>query len=92
MLRQVDADDRVAIGRHRVHLRPRERAARASLVDDDEILVELHLEQLLLQPRRDVGFAARRKWNDVLHRLVRIAECRGRDDGGGSADESHAER
>jgi len=50
----------------------------AGLVDHDQVLVELDLEGLLLQARRDVRFAARSERNDVLDRFVGICSvCRG---------------
>jgi len=73
-VRQVDADDGVAVARHGVQLRPGEGAAGAGLVDDDHFLLVLRLERLRLQPRRDVGLAACRERDDVLHRLVRVRE------------------
>ncbi len=59
-VRQVDADDGVAVRRQAVHLRPHEAAARTGFVLDDGLDARTFLFQHeLLVARGNVGFAAR---------------------------------
>src|SRR5258706_7802338 len=75
-VRHVGAHDRIAVAGKAVELRPRERAAGARLRLDHELLAPFLAPDLLLQPRRDVGFAARSERDDVAHGLLRIGRAR----------------
>ncbi len=69
---KIDPHDGVAVALHGVELRPCLRAAGAGHVLDHDRNAGVFLPDGLLEPRSDVGFAARVERNDVVDGLVRI--------------------
>ena len=83
-VRQVEADEQIAVGPRVRDFRPAERAAATDLVVDHDRLVEILLEERLLPPRFTIRLAAgieRDQIRQLAARVVRGAAAAGRDRG-----------